>query len=135
MCTIERIGKEIARLDNILKQFLHALRPQDSVREKVQLHNILRDTLETLEAELIERDVKVNLELVENLFYSEGRIVRPGQSFRLRLTIKNSGKVPVQNVSFDFLSIQHVLEQFKRVSSFGKFCYIINVKPCDLLRS
>lgn len=55
-----------------------------------------------------------NLELVENLFYSEGRIVRPGQSFRLRLTIKNSGTVPVQNVSFDFLSLQHVLEQFKR---------------------
>ncbi len=59
--------QEIKRLDNILKQFLHALRPQDSVREKVPLHNVLRDTLETLEAELIERDVKVNLELAENL--------------------------------------------------------------------
>jgi PAS domain S-box-containing protein len=59
--------KEIKRLDNILKQFLHALRPQDSMREKVQLHNILRDTLETLEAELMERQVKVNLELTENL--------------------------------------------------------------------
>lgn len=59
--------QEIKRLDNILKQFLHALRPQDSIREKVKLHNILRDTLETLEAELIERDVKVNLKLTENL--------------------------------------------------------------------
>jgi two-component system, sporulation sensor kinase E len=59
--------QEINRLDNILKQFLHALRPQGSLREKVQLHNVLRDTLETLEAELIERDIKVNLELTENL--------------------------------------------------------------------
>ena len=59
--------QEIKRLDNILKQFLHALRPQDSMREKVQLHNVLRDTLATLEAELIERNVKVNLELIENL--------------------------------------------------------------------
>ncbi|MGJ8654878.1 MAG: two-component system sensor histidine kinase NtrB [Akkermansiaceae bacterium] len=59
--------QEIKRLDNILKQFLHALRPQGSMREKVQLHNILRDTLETLEAELIERDIKINLELTENL--------------------------------------------------------------------
>jgi len=59
--------KEIKRLDNILKQFLHALRPQDSVREKHQLHNILRETLETLESELIERNIKVNLELADNL--------------------------------------------------------------------
>ena len=59
--------QEIKRLDNILKQFLNALRPQHSLREKSQLHNVLRDTLETLEAELIERDIKVNLELAENL--------------------------------------------------------------------
>ena len=59
--------QEIKRLDNILKQFLHALRPQDSIREKVKLHNVLKDTLETLESELIEREIKVNLELAENL--------------------------------------------------------------------
>lgn len=59
--------QEIKRLDNILKQFLHALRPQESEREKAQLHGILRNTLETLEAELIEREVKVTLELAENL--------------------------------------------------------------------
>jgi len=59
--------QEIKRLDNILKQFLHALRPQDTERKKSQLHKILRDTLETLEAELIERAVKINLDLVENL--------------------------------------------------------------------
>lgn len=59
--------QEIKRLDNILKQFLHALRPQGSMREKLQLHNVLRETLETLEAELIERDIKINLELTEQL--------------------------------------------------------------------
>lgn len=59
--------QEIKRLDNILKQFLNALRPQGSMREKLQLHNVLRDTLETLEAELIERDIKINLELTEQL--------------------------------------------------------------------
>jgi len=59
--------QEIKRLDNILKQFLHALRPQETERKKSQLHKILRDTLETLEAELIERQVKINLSLVENL--------------------------------------------------------------------
>ncbi len=59
--------KEIHRLDNILKQFLHALRPQESIREPALLHNILRDTLETLEAELIERKIKINLELAKNL--------------------------------------------------------------------
>ena len=59
--------QEIKRLDNILKQFLHALRPQDTERKKCQIHNILKDTLETLEAELIERAVKINLDLIENL--------------------------------------------------------------------
>ena len=59
--------QEIKRLDNILKQFLHALRPQDSERKKAQLHKILQNTLETLEAELIERKVKITLDLAENL--------------------------------------------------------------------
>lgn len=55
-----------------------------------------------------------NLDVLDNLFYSEGRAVRPGQAFRLRLTIKNTGTVPIQNVSFNFLPLQHLLEQFKR---------------------
>ncbi len=59
--------QEIKRLDNILKQFLHALRPQDSERKQAQLHKILQSTLETLEAELIEREVKITLDLAENL--------------------------------------------------------------------
>jgi len=59
--------QEIKRLDNILKQFLHALRPQDSERKQAQLHKILQSTLETLESELIEREVKITLDLAENL--------------------------------------------------------------------
>lgn len=59
--------QEIRRLDNILKQFLHAIRPQNLIREKAQIHQVLRTTLETLEAELFERNVKVSLSLAEQL--------------------------------------------------------------------
>ncbi len=59
--------QEIRRLDNILKQFLNALRPQTLDREPTALHKVLRDTLETLEAELTEREVQVSLNLVDNL--------------------------------------------------------------------
>lgn len=59
--------QEIRRLDNILKQFLHAIRPQALVREATNLHQVLRTTLETLEAELTERQVQVTLELAEQL--------------------------------------------------------------------
>jgi len=59
--------QEIRRLDNILKQFLNALRPQTLDREPTALHKVLKDTLETLEAELTEREVQVSLNLVDNL--------------------------------------------------------------------
>ena len=58
---------EIRRLDNILKQFLNALRPQALQREATPLHQVLKTTLETLEAELTEREVKVSLELADQL--------------------------------------------------------------------
>jgi len=59
--------QEIRRLDNILKQFLNALRPQTLDREPTALHQVLRNTLETLEAELTEREVQVSLHLVDSL--------------------------------------------------------------------
>ncbi len=59
--------QEIRRLDNILKQFLHAIRPQPMHREKAQLHLILKTTLETLAAELAERNIQVSLNLADNL--------------------------------------------------------------------
>ncbi len=58
---------EIRRLDNILKQFLMALRPQPLLRRKCHLHDILRSTLESIAAELSERSIKVILDLAESL--------------------------------------------------------------------
>jgi len=59
--------QEIRRLDNILKQFLNAVRPQALEREPTSLHQVLRDTLKTLEAELTERGVQVSLDLIDKL--------------------------------------------------------------------
>jgi two-component system, sporulation sensor kinase E len=58
---------EIKRLDSILKQFLHAVRPTSPVREKRQLHEILKTTLSTLEAELKSRRAQVTLDLADSL--------------------------------------------------------------------
>ena len=58
---------EIKRLDSILKQFLHAVRPTSPVREKRQLHEILKTTLSTLEAELQSRHAQVTLDLADSL--------------------------------------------------------------------
>jgi two-component system, sporulation sensor kinase E len=58
---------EIKRLDSILKQFLHAVRPTSPVREKRQLHDILKTTLSTLEAELLSRRAQITLDLADSL--------------------------------------------------------------------
>lgn len=58
---------EIRRLDSILKQFLHAVRPTAPQREKSQIHDILKMTLQPLEAELESRNARVSLELAESL--------------------------------------------------------------------
>jgi two-component system, sporulation sensor kinase E len=58
---------EIQRLDLILKQFLHAVRPTAPLREKQDLHAILHDTLRLLEPELASRKVAVQLDLADAL--------------------------------------------------------------------
>ena len=58
---------EIKRLDSILKQFLHAMRPTTPVRKMQNLHSILNTTLSTLEAELESRSAKVTLELADSI--------------------------------------------------------------------
>ncbi|GAA5494101.1 sporulation kinase E [Rubritalea halochordaticola] len=58
---------EIRRLDSILKQFLHAVRPSSVNREKSQLHDVLHTTLQTLEAELSSRNAQVALNLDESM--------------------------------------------------------------------
>ena len=56
---------EIQRLDSILKQFLHAVRPTAPRRERRDLHALLRDSLRLLEHELVSRKIAVELDLAE----------------------------------------------------------------------
>ncbi len=67
---------EIQRLDTILKQFLHAVRPTRPQRERQDLHALLHETLRLLEPELASRHISVSLDLDENLPPAE---VDPGQ--------------------------------------------------------
>ena len=67
---------EIQRLDLILKQFLHAVRPTAPLREKRDLHAILHETLRLLEPELASRKIAVQLELADSL---PPAFIDPGQ--------------------------------------------------------
>ena len=58
---------EIQRLDTILKQFLHAVRPTVPRRERQDIHALLHETLRLLEPELASRKVSVALELADTL--------------------------------------------------------------------
>ena len=67
---------EIQRLDMILKQFLHAVRPTAPHREKQDLHGLLQETIRLLEPELAARKIAVELDLAESL---PPAMVDPGQ--------------------------------------------------------
>lgn len=58
---------EIKRLDTLLKEFLHAIRPSAPHRKPVNLNPLIENTLSTLEPELISRNVRVNLQLDRDL--------------------------------------------------------------------
>lgn len=64
---LETAQGEIQRLDTILKQFLQAIRPTHPERESAQIHDLLRDTLNSLAPELEERNVQVSLDLAEHI--------------------------------------------------------------------
>ncbi|KAB2641465.1 MAG: PAS domain-containing protein [Verrucomicrobia bacterium] len=68
--------EEIQRLDTILKQFLHAVRPTAPQRERHDLHALLHQTLRLLEPELSSRHIAVQLELAEAL---PTAMIDPGQ--------------------------------------------------------
>lgn len=68
--------EEIQRLDMILKQFLHAVRPTTPHRERKDLHEILHETLKLLEPELESRKITVQLDLAESM---PPAMVDPGQ--------------------------------------------------------
>lgn len=59
--------QEIQRLDTILKQFLHAVRPTTPHREPQDLNAILQQTLKLLEPEIVSRGITVDLGLSENM--------------------------------------------------------------------
>ncbi len=59
--------EEIQRLDTILKNFLHAVRPTAPRRERQDLHQLLRESLRLLEPELESRKIAVQLDLAESL--------------------------------------------------------------------
>ncbi|MBC8125610.1 MAG: PAS domain-containing protein [Gloeobacteraceae cyanobacterium ES-bin-144] len=58
---------EIQRLDSILKQFLHAVRPTVPRRERQDIHALLHETLRLLEPELESRKISVELDLATSL--------------------------------------------------------------------
>jgi len=68
--------EEIQRLDLILKQFLHAVRPTTPHREKQDLHALLHETLRLLEPELASRKIAVELDLADSL---PPAFIDPGQ--------------------------------------------------------
>jgi two-component system, sporulation sensor kinase E len=68
--------EEIQRLDTILKQFLHAVRPTTPHRERQDLHGLLHDSLRLLEPELASRKIAVELDLAESM---PAAMVDPGQ--------------------------------------------------------
>lgn len=68
--------QEIQRLDTILKQFLHAIRPTTPHREPHDLNRLLRDTLRLLEPEIASRSITVDLNLSEKL---PAALIDPGQ--------------------------------------------------------
>lgn len=59
--------KEIQRLDLILKQFLHAVRPTIPLRERRNLNDLLHETLKLLEPELESRKIAVELDLANSM--------------------------------------------------------------------
>ncbi|MDP4624242.1 MAG: ATP-binding protein [Akkermansiaceae bacterium] len=68
--------QEIQRLDTILKQFLHAVRPTTPRREPHDLNNLLSDTLRLLEPEIVSRGITVDLNLSDKL---PAALIDPGQ--------------------------------------------------------
>ncbi|MBK1832749.1 two-component system sensor histidine kinase NtrB [Roseibacillus ishigakijimensis] len=58
---------EIRRLDTLLQEFLHAIRPARAVMQASQLNELIRDTLKTLEPELAAREIRIQLELHADL--------------------------------------------------------------------
>lgn len=73
---LDTARSEIQRLDTILKQFLHAVRPTTPQRERRDIHDLLRETLRLLEPELESRHIAVELDFSEPM---PPALLDPGQ--------------------------------------------------------
>lgn len=58
---------EIQRLDSILRQFLHAVRPTVPQREACDIHGLIGDSVKLLEPEISSRGIAVELDFEANL--------------------------------------------------------------------
>jgi two-component system, sporulation sensor kinase E len=63
---LDTARREIKRLDTILKQFLQAIRPSTPQRESCQLKDVMTESLELLEPELVSRGIAVELDFPED---------------------------------------------------------------------
>lgn len=64
---LDTARREIGRLDTLLRQFLQAIRPTVPRRERCDLHALLHKVLGVLEPELQAREVRVTLDLADEL--------------------------------------------------------------------
>jgi PAS domain S-box-containing protein len=58
---------EIARLDQIINQFLHAIRPTQPELQPTNVNEVVAETLTLMEREVVDRDILVERELAEGL--------------------------------------------------------------------
>jgi two-component system, sporulation sensor kinase E len=64
---LEVAQREVTRLDQIISQFLRALRPSQPALEKTDLKDVLQQTLEFLKHEIRDRDILVEVEVAEDV--------------------------------------------------------------------
>ena len=64
---LEVAQREVTRLDQIISQFLRALRPSQPALEKAALKEVLEQTLEFLKHEIRDRDVLVEVEVADEV--------------------------------------------------------------------
>ena len=64
---LESALEETHRLDTLLHQFLHSMRPTRLQREAVNLNSLLERVLETLDPEIAPRGISVHVEMSESL--------------------------------------------------------------------
>lgn len=64
---LEVAQREVTRLDQIISQFLRALRPSQPALEKTDLKDVLQQTLEFLKHEIRDRDVLVEVDVADDV--------------------------------------------------------------------